>query len=50
MIGVDANVLLRHILVDDPVWSERSNSEAGAVPTYAIDKKALKRPPFTILP
>lgn len=26
MIGVDANVLLRHFLLDDPVWSEPSTS------------------------
>jgi predicted nucleic-acid-binding protein len=132
MIGVDANVLLRHILGDDPIWSERSsrfleefcssqrpgyvnpvvlaevawvlrsrkgyrkdrlalvveslladenlivgarravtaaleafregpagfadclvgelNAEARATPTYTIDKKALRRPPFATLP
>ena len=132
MIGVDANVLLRHILDDDPVWSKRSsrflhdfcsperpgyvnpvtlaevfwvlrgrakhdraklalvveailadehlivgsrqavaaaldayrrgpadfvdylvgelNAAAGAIPTYTIDKKALKRPQFAALP
>ena len=25
MIGIDANVLLRHVLADDPVWSEKSS-------------------------
>lgn len=132
MIGVDTNILLRHILADDPKWSEKSsrflrdfcsperpgyvnavtlaevawvlrgrpeyakakliqvveslvadenlvlgsrdvvasaldafrngpadfadylvatlNADAGATPTYTIDKKALKRAPFAPLP
>lgn len=132
MIGIDANVLLRHILGDDPRWSDRAsrflsdfcsperpayinpvvlaevlwvlrrrpgsdreklalivesfltdenlvvgsreavvsaleafrkgpagfvdylnaalNAEADAVPTYTIDRKALKRAPFAALP
>jgi predicted nucleic-acid-binding protein len=132
LIGVEANVLLRHILGDDPVWSEKAayflrnycspertafvnpvalaevmwvlrrrpgssreklslvvenfladehltvgsrpavvealdafrkgpagfvdylvaalNTDAGAIPTFTIDRKALKRTPFASLP